>query len=485
VKKSWIIAAGVIVVGAGALALLSRGGKDEEPAAPGSQLQREVTLARGDLDLTVSADGIVQPINKVEVKSKASGQILELNMVEGQEVKKGDLLIALDQKTALNDYEQAKADLELAEANATQQENNFNRSAGLFEKNMISQQERDLANVEFVRAKSSLVKARAALSSADERLRDTRIRAPIDGILLTKNVESGQIISSGVSNVGGGTLLATLADMTQVYVETNVDEVDIGRVAVGQSAKVVADAYPDDPFTGEVIRIAPLGKTSQNVTVFSVIILVKNRGGKLKAGMSASVDIEIFRRQNVLLVPNEALVDPRSEQGRALLAANAEGAGAGADTAGAGPGPSGPPAGVAPDPGAWRERMQSMSAEEREKMRAEFRKRMEQMSPDERERMRAMRGGGGWEGGGSGRKVSQATKVDEARRRVVMVRDSGGFSPRLVTVGAANYDFSEVLEGLQEGDEIQITTISRAKQEAEAFTERMRSRQSMGGVRVR
>lgn len=479
-KRALIIGGVAIAVAIGTWAVFVRGQGDPGPSSPASQLQREAILARGDLDLTVSADGVVQPINKVEVKSKASGQIFELNVVEGQEVTKGDLLIALDQKTALNDYDQAKADLELAEANATQQENNYRRSAELFDKSMISQQERDLANVESVRAKSSLVKARAALSSADERLRDTRIRAPIDGIVLTKNVEIGQIISSGVSNVGGGTLLATLADMSQVYVETNVDEVDIGRIAVGQSAKVVADAYPDDSFTGEVIRIAPLGKTAQNVTVFSVIILVKNRGGRLKAGMSASVDVEIFRRQNVLLVPNDALIDPRSELARTLLASNPESNNPGADSAGAAPGPTG---GAAPDPGSWRERMQSMPPGEREKMREEFRKRMEQMSPEERERFREMRGGSG--GDDPGRRASQAKRLDEVRRRLVMVRDSGGFSPRMIKVGVGNYDYSEVLEGLREGDEIRITTISRAKEEAEAFTERMKSRQNMGGVRVR
>jgi HlyD family secretion protein len=482
VKRALSIAGAVLVVAIGAWAVFLRGDKNAGSTAPASQLQREVRLARGDLDLTVSADGVVQPINKVEVKSKASGQILELNFVEGQEVAKDELLIALDQRTALNDYEQAKADLELARANVAQQENNYRRSGELFEKHMISQQELDLANVEFVRAKSSLVKASAALSSTDERLRDTRIRAPITGIILTKNVEIGQIISSGVSNVGGGTLLATLADMTQVYVETNVDEVDIGRVAVGQTAKVVADAYPDDAFTGEVIRIAPLGKTSQNVTVFSVIILVRNRGGRLKAGMSASVDVEIFRRQNVLLVPNDALMDPRSELGRALLASYPEHGGDTAESAGVATGMAAPPAGMMPDPGSFRERMQSMSPEEREKMRAEFRKRMEQMSPEERERFRAMRGGGE----APGRRSGQAARLDEVRRRLVMVRDSNGYSPRMVAVGVANYDYSEVIEGLREGDEIQITTISRAKQDAEAFNERMRSRQgSMGGVRVR
>lgn len=478
-------------------------GSGDEPATPTGQITRVVNVTKGDLNLVVSANGVVQPIDRVEIKSKASGQIEEMNFEEGQLVKKGDLLIALDQRTAKNDYDQAKADLAVAESNLQQQENNHRRAVELFEKSLISEQERDQANLEKVRADAQVVKASATLSSADERLRDTRVISPITGIILTKNIALGQIISSGVSNVGGGTLLATGADMNEVHVETNVDEVDIGKVLVGQQAKVVADAYPDESFTGEVIRIAPLGKTQQNVTTFNVIVLVKNLGGRLKAGMSTSVDVEIFNRRQVLLVPAEALKDPRSEQGQAMLASMKKPVeqeeAAKKDTGASGVRLA---EGMSSDPGEMRKRFMSMSPEEQQKFREQMRERVQKMSPEERqkyfsqmrERFGGAQGGGGGtmfrrEGGEEGgsmnmrvRRESQVGKEDAVRERVVMVKQENEFVPKVVKVGASNFDFAEVLEGLKEGDEIQITTISRAKIAAEQFNERMRSMSGMGGI---
>jgi len=508
----------IVAVFAGGYYFLGSSKEPETPTVSG-QVQRVVRVTRGNLNLVVSANGVVQPINRVEIKSKASGQIEQLNFEEGQFVQKGDLLIALDQRTAKNDYEQAKADLELAQANLKQAENNYRRAQELFSKNLISEQERDQSRVDFVRAQSQLIKAQAALSSAEERLRDTRVVAPISGIILTKNVEIGQIISSGVSNVGGGTLLATLADMNEVHVETNVDEVDIGKVRVGQRAKVVADAYPDESFWGEVVRIAPLGKTQQNVTTFNVIVLVKNIGNRLKAGMSASVDIEIFNRQNVLLVPAEALKDPQSEQGRALLAsmrsATDGGSPQSADTSKKAEGASR----GATDWQALRERMEKMSPEERMKEFQKMRERFQNMSPEEREKMRAQmrqqfggqgggtqfrgerggQGGGGMPFGGSGGgmmffgdaqqgrrpRQAQVGNIEEVRERVVMVKENGNFVPRIIKVGASNFDYAEVVSGLNEGDEVQITTISRAKIAAVQMTERMRSSSNpLGGGNV-
>lgn len=515
-----IVLAVIVVAALFAVGYYILGSSDEPQAKTVSgQVQRVVQVTRGNLNLVVSANGVVQPINRVEIKSKASGQIEQLNFEEGQLVQKGDLLIALDQRTAKNDYEQAKADLELAQANLKQAENNSKRAQELFAKNLISEQERDQSNVDFVRAQSQLIKAQAALSSAEERLRDTRVVAPISGVILTKNVEVGQIISSGVSNVSGGTLLATLADMNEVYVETNVDEVDIGKVSVGQRAKVVADAYPDESFWGEVIRISPLGRTQQNVTTFNVIVLVKNIGNRLKAGMSASVDIEIFNRQNVLLVPTEALKDPRSEQGRAMLASmrqSEEKPSADADTSKK----AGVAAGGATDWQAMRERMEKMSPEERMKEFQKMRERFQNMSPEEREKMRAQmrqqfggqggggmqfrserggQGGGGMQFSGPGegmvffggqpqarrQRQAQVGNVEEVRERVVMVKEGNTFVPRIVKVGASNFDYAEVISGLNEGDEVQITTISRAKIAAEQMAERMRSSNNpLGGGNV-
>jgi len=490
----------------------------EAKLAPVGELQRVVTVGRGDLDLSVSANGVVQPINKVEIRSKASGQILGLNFEEGSYVKKGDLLIALDQTTTKNDYEQAKADLATAQQQLSQAENATRRSQELYQKKMISDQDLDQSKLDLVKAQSQLVRAKAALSSADDRLRDTRILAPITGIVLSRSVDLGQIIASAVSNVAGGTVLATVANMDKVDIETNVDEVDIGKVAVGQRAKVIADAFPDNAFYGKVVRIAPLGKTQQNVTTFNVVILVKNVRGKLKAGMSASVDIEIFRRQNVLLVPNEALKDPRSDQGRALLASiksvpdttREESKGPnelitnGDEKRGAKEGrrssltdiPQGMQVASPKEreqmPEQMREHLKRMSREERQKMIVQFQQRLGAQGqtglppggPD------AMSFNGGPRGiGGTGRegespqiRQSQLSDANDVKERIVMVKQGEQFVPRLIKIGASNFDYAEVLEGLQEDDKIQVVTTSRAKTEANQLNERMRSMQGIGGM---
>jgi len=266
-----------------------------------------------------------------------------------------------------------------------------------------------------------------------------------------------------------------------------------------------------------VLRIAPLGKTSQNVTTFNVVVLVKNLGGKLKAGMSASVDIEIFRRQNVLLVPNEALKDPKSEQGMALMASIK------VDSTKKQPAADGK-AVTQVDPKQEKEmtieeiraKMESATGDEREKLRGQMREKFQKMSLEERQKMfsqfgRGRQGGTGGQGGGGGfggggmmmgggggvfimggqgmgdqgqrqRRQSQVSNVNEVKERVVVVKDGDQFVPRLVKVGPSNFDYAEIMEGLNAGDEIQVTTISRAKVAAEQMNERMRSNSGLSGM---
>ena len=429
-------------------------------------------VKRGDLNLVVSSNGVVDPINKVEIKSKASGRVEDLRFIEGDEVQKGSLLLMLDQRTTKNDVDQAKADLAVAEASLQQAANNYERSRELFGKSLVSEQDRDQSNLEFVRAQAQLVKAKASLSSADERLADTRIVSPISGIVLTKTVELGQIISSGVSNVGGGTLIATLADMDEVFVLTNVDEVDIGKVKVGQPATVIADAYPDVRFNGSVERIAPQGTTQQSVTTFTVVVRVRNRGGILKAGMTSTVDIEIFNQKGVLLVPSEALTDPRTQQGKDLMAEYNLTLPVDSSQAQrqAGPAQGGEGSGEVADA-------------ERQRRREEMRARFASMSESEREQMRqrfASAGGGGQGSFGGQRRRSTGQDVNEVKIRMIMAKADGDFKPKFIKIGPSNFDNTVVLEGLEEGEEIQITTISRAKIAQEQFNERIRSRNSLG-----
>jgi HlyD family secretion protein len=512
-KKIYLYGGIAVVVVAALGYLFLRNGKETE-TNPVGQVQRIVSVVRGDLNLTVSANGVVQPINKVEIRSKAGGQILALNFEEGSYVQKGDLLVIVDTTQTKNDYEQARADLASATQAVAQAENSSRRSRELYEKKLISDQEFDQTKLDYVRAQTQLVRAKAALSTAEDRLRDTRVVAPISGVILSRSVDLGQIIASAVSNVGGGTVLATVADMEEVYVNTNVDEVDIGKVAVGQRAKVVADAFPDDSFYGEVLRISPLGKTSQSVTTFNVVVVVRNIGGKLKAGMSASVDVEIFRRQNVVLVPNEALKDPKSEQGQALMASikvdssKAKEGTTQVTTASAEPKAETKEMTIEQ----IREKMQSATGEERDKLRQQMREKMQKMSPEERQKLFSQFGGrmgggsrqGGFSGGGSmgggmmggggmfvegggdmgqrQRRQSQVSRIDETKERVVVVKEGTEFVPRLVKVGASNFDYAEVIEGLKEGDEIQVTTISRAKLAAEQMNQRMRSNTGLSGM---
>ncbi len=482
------------------------GTTEKKEIKPAGQVQRIVKAVRGDLDLSVSSDGVVQPINKVEIRSKAGGKIVQLNFIEGRYVQEGDLLILVDQTITKNNLEQAKADLETAKAVLVQAQNNNKRTLELYEKNLVSQQEVDQSNTELVRAQAQLVKAKAALSNAEDQMNDTRIVAPVSGIILSKNVELGQIISSAMSNVGGGTLLASVADMEHIYIYAKVDEVDIGRVKMGQKAKVIADAFPDDEFEGRVERIAPQGVTQQNVTTFDVIILVKNEGLKLKAGMSTSVEIEVYHKVNVLLLPNEGLKDPKSEQGKILMeAANLKLPEEPKDKSSKTNVKidSNNPFNNETDPQKLRERFQNMTQEERDKYRQQMRERFEKMSPEEREKAREGRRQmfqqGGTQGGGTfmlfggastssrqaGKRVSQISNESEERWRIVVVKDSNVFRPKLVKAGASNFDNTEIIEGLKEGDEVQITTISRAKIASDQFTERLRSTSVLGGGSTR
>jgi len=270
---------------------------------------KEYTVKRGTFHSAVSASGIVKPINRVQIKSKASGLIEELPIEEGDYVKKGALICRLDQTDVKAEVEQAQADVDIAEAELKQAQNTYNRREQLFVKKLISKEEFDQTDLLLAQARGKMLRARTALDQANTRLSETIVRAPIDGVILQKYVEAGQIISSGISNVSGGTPIADVADMRLVEVEAGVDEIDVGKVKVGQSAAVIAEAYPQTRFSGEIIRIAPEANVVQNVTRFNVVIEVENTKGLLKSGMNATVEVTIAEVENALLAPALALTE--------------------------------------------------------------------------------------------------------------------------------------------------------------------------------
>lgn len=277
---------------------------------------KEVAVERGNYREMVSANGIVRPIDRIEIKSKASGEIVALPVEQGDFVKKGDLIARLDQKDELAAVKQAEADFDIAKAELAQAQRSFERRDQLFQENLISEEERDQIELGLAVAKGKLVQASTTLERARERFSESVVRAPVDGVILQKYVEEGQIIASGVSNVSGGTAIVDIADMRSVYIEAGIDEIDIGKIRVGQDVAVEAEAYPQLKFRGSVIRIAPEAKIEQNVTLFDVIVKVENPEGRLKSGMNSTIEITIVDEANVLLVPAMAFQSGDRNEGR-------------------------------------------------------------------------------------------------------------------------------------------------------------------------
>lgn len=257
--------------------------------------------------VSVRAAGNVQPDTVVEVKSKASGEILQMAVETGQDVTRGQLLVQVDQRTPRNTLAQTEAELEVAKARFANAEAQNKRSSELFKSQSITEQENEQAALAVANARAEVVRAQVAYENAKIRMDDTDVRAPIGGTIISKNVERGQVISSPTSDVGGGTVLLKMADLNLVQVRTLVDETDIGKVRPGARASVTVDAYPNQPFSGEVLKIEPQAETSQNVTMFPVLIRIENRNGLLKPGMNADVEITVGRRDSALAVPNAAL----------------------------------------------------------------------------------------------------------------------------------------------------------------------------------
>ncbi|HEY4649671.1 MAG TPA: efflux RND transporter periplasmic adaptor subunit [Gemmatimonadales bacterium] len=266
-----------------------------------------VPVERRDIVVSAQASGAIQPDTTVEVKSKASGEILQLSAETGQVVQRGAPLVRIDPRNARNALAQAQADLDVAKAKLTNTASQKQRADALYKSQSITEQEHEQALLDYADAKSQVVRSQVSVDNARIQLEDTDVRAPITGTILEKDVERGSVIASATSNVSGGTTLMKMANLNQVQVRALVDETDIGKLQPGQLASVTVDAYPQHPFNGTVLKIEPQAQTEQNVTMFPVLIRIDNKEGLLRPGMNAEVEVHVGRRENVLAVPNAAL----------------------------------------------------------------------------------------------------------------------------------------------------------------------------------
>lgn len=275
--------------------------------APPPLVYQAVPVQRRDIIVTAQASGAINPDTVVDVKSKASGEILDVKVSTGDVVKHGTLIVQVDQRIPANDVAQAQAALQVDSAQLANAVAQFNREKELYAARAVTQQEMEQAQLAVAVAKAAAVRDDVALQNAKIALGDTQVLAPITGTVISEAVQRGTVISSPTSSASGGTVILRMADLSLVQVKTWVDETDVGKLHPGQQADVTMAAYPNGPFKGEVLKIEPQADTIQNVTMFPVDIRIDNKDGLLKPGMNADVRIAVGSATNVLAVPNAAL----------------------------------------------------------------------------------------------------------------------------------------------------------------------------------
>jgi HlyD family secretion protein len=362
-----VIVVAFVVLIAGAIVAFSHGSSKIDP----SKLAK---VEKGDLAKSVVATGKVEPITKVEVKSKASGIVKKLFVEYGDRVKKGQPLAQLDKIEIEAGVEQSRASMDAAQANLASSKadyerakvdaegpdvpllkRSYDRALQMQKDGVVSMSALDDAEKEYrlavnkqnvARAQMLVLEARIAqaraqvaqdaanLKQLEEQLNYTDIVSPIDGIILSRDVEMGDAVSSILVLGSGATLVMTLGDTSQVYVKGKVDESDIGRVYLGQPARIKVESFKDKTFNGVVTKISPMGVEKDNVTTFEVRVSIQNPGGELKAEMTANAEIILEEHKSVLQIPEGAIIydkdrnasvevpDPKGKDGQRKVTIN-------------------------------------------------------------------------------------------------------------------------------------------------------------------
>ena len=259
------------------------------------------------LEVSIEASGIIEAIASVEIKSKASGEILYLGAEVGDTVEKGSMLGQIDQRTPKNILDQSESDLEASKVRLDNAKSQFERGAELHSKGSISDKDYEDIQENYAQAKSTVVRTEVSYENAKIALDDTVVRSPVAGTIISRPVEVGQVISSPTMAVGGGTILMTLADLSKVRVRALVDEIDVGKVSIGQVVSIKVAAYRYKEFFGTVSKVEPLAKVEQNVTTFPVLIDIDNDENLLLLGMNTDVVIEILNKDVSVTAPSMSL----------------------------------------------------------------------------------------------------------------------------------------------------------------------------------
>jgi len=444
-----------------------------------SSLELETAaVERRTIESSVEATGTIEPIKLVEVKSQASGEILEMPVELGDQVERGKLILRIDPRDEVNEVQQAEADLELARSQLEVAQSRLDRARALRDSGVVTAEELESAVLEHANARSALIKAQTRLELAREQRADATVRAPISGTIVARQVEEGQIITS-TRDVTGGTTLLEMADLSQVQVRTLVDESEIGRVEPGLPAEITVEAYPERVFRGSVLKIEPSATVEQNVTMFAVLTRIPNENRLLKPGMNADVKILVGRETDVLALPNsgvktpdearrlvdaigldESLLDRRVASGDGDATGTAADDADGTDAAREDEGDDGLPSA---------EELRSMSREERREL-------FESASPAHAQRRQLMqRIQEAREGSRS------AAEAGQPRPAFVFVRDGEGrLTLRPIRIGLSSWEYTEIVGGLAEGDTVVQVPLALVQQRE--LLQRIRARSGLPGM---
>jgi HlyD family secretion protein len=306
----------VLIAGAalaGGAFLLLRSGR--AGTASGQTAAPTAKAERGPIRLAVASTGRVVSNLDVDIKCRASGEVIKLPFDVSDKVKAGELLFELDPTDMQRNVDRAKAALAEATARAKYARLRAERLKQTMQLDLSSRDEYDAADATALQNEAQAEASRIALADAEQQRSYTKVVSPISGVVAARNVQMGTIIASGISNVGGGTTVMTISDLSHIFVVASVDESDIGKVKRDQSVVVTADAFAGRRFQGQVVQIATRGVTASNVTTFDVKIEVTSENKSvLKPEMTANVEIVAAEKADVLLVPVEAVSRQRGKQ---------------------------------------------------------------------------------------------------------------------------------------------------------------------------
>ena len=527
-----------------------------EPAST-TVIQTE-TVRRRPIVVSAEATGIVEPVNVVEVKSKASGQITRMTVETGSEVQPGDLLVQLDTRDVDQQWEQAKADRDAARSRLDVALSTRERQRALYQQRVITEAEFQQGLSDSSSAHTAFIRADAQLNLAEQRRDDATVRAAIAGTIIEKTVSIGSVITSSTGSMGAGTTLLKMADLSRVRVRAHFNETDIGSVQPGLAATVTVDAFPDQPFRGQVEKIEPSAIVEQSVTMFPVLISIDNTQRRLMPGMNGEVAVLIAERSDVLAIPSDAIRNPREAEiaarlldldpaavrkevdaqmtslGTGTIIGQASGdvelsapgfqeqAGrTGGQRSGRQPMPTAEE--CAPVQAAFTKnprakatidslRASMMAADDREAIMTRIRERYTALGVDATLGSRCARllspqrspeggtpaggqggrsagtttaavapsatqGGAGAPSGGrqGGRGARNANAVN--RTGLVFVTANGSYAPRVVRLGLASYDYTEVTAGIEEGETVVLLTSAQLQQQQQQQRDQIRARQ--------